>query len=627
MLKSICSNKYEEQLTSILDRHINAETETIVEWGCGLSTAILCEQIDKQQLLNNSKNRLLLSIHHNKLWLAFCAKNLPFRSYLHLRHHELSPATENKNDGFLYYTTAPEYLNKGIDLFLVNGKLKSGCIDFAIKAISKNGVIILCDAHKAQLDHLGKHLMHKEKIGGFDIFINIAGTKLINCKKVQKLAIIRVMAGGMALKEGEITRKSVQKYAAGIGAELIDIKKESGYPAILLKLSTCETLNKFDRAVLLDTDLHIREGAPNIFDMVPEEKVGVVLESRYEPRKEWLKRMQDLYGCSIMDADNRPSYFNAGVMVLSKQHFYLFGENAVEENIYGHPRFEQTYLNYLFRMHGIKLHELPAEFNYIDFYYPEFGLDWRFAWFAHLAGTRVRREYYGEFYKCVAKVRDRRILIPQVVAARHMRTPLLQWVSGMSACEHHKSNIFTAAYFLTGERKRLEWISQSSTLGIHLGSSKGDMVSMATNNALPPGHYTVEVQLRGILPSKICLDLSADSGEKVILEKKDYEVSPGNLVRTELELPGKIRNFALNFHGAKEEIYFESITLTDYSRKPYPALFAALSMVKMAYISLLDIRGLMRRAKIYLQRFIFPFHITRDTPEMARRALCRGKRP
>ena len=626
MLQTLSNRKYKNQLTAILNEHINTETRTIVEWGCGLSTAIFCQIIDQKHPLDNSKDRLLLSIHHNKLWLSFCAKNLPFRSYLHLRHYDLPRPTESENKDFLHYPTAPAYLNRKIDLFLIDGKSKSRCIDFAIKTLSKNGTIILCDANKTQSHHLEKHFKQIKKIGKFNIFKEKkAETKTNNRKNEKRLAVIRAMVGDMAEKEAELTRNSVQKYSDRIGAELIDIKKDGDDPNLLLKLSNYETLKKFDRTLLLDTDLHIRDGAPNIFDIVPEGKVGVVLETRYLPRKEWLDRMEEIYGCNRMDADNRASYFNSGVMVLSKQHFCFFDKNLIEENIYGHPRLEQTYLNYLFRKHGVKLHELPAEFNYMDSYYPEFGLDWRFAWFVHLAGARVRREYYEEYYECVDKIHNSRILIPQALAARHDRPPLLQWVSEMSACEHHKSNIFTAANFLASERKRLEWIKESSTLGIHLLSDQSDVVAMATNNALPPGRYRAKVQLRGVAPSMICFDLYGDSGEKPILEKNVYEVSPDNLVYIGFQLPKKINNFVFHFYGAKEGMYFESVTLTDDSNKQYTAFFTALTPAKRVCVSLLDIKGLMRNTKKKLQQFIYPYRISRDAPEMARQALLRKK--
>jgi len=58
-------------------------------------------------------------------------------------------------------------------------------------------------------------------------------------------------------------------------------------PTAVLKLILSAELERFDRAVILDTDILIQPGAPSLFDLVPDTHLRIVREDRYLDRSKW----------------------------------------------------------------------------------------------------------------------------------------------------------------------------------------------------------------------------------------------------------------------------------------------------------------------------------------------------
>jgi lipopolysaccharide biosynthesis glycosyltransferase len=122
-------------------------------------------------------------------------------------------------------------------------------------------------------------------------------------------------------------------------------------------------LEKYDRILYLDSDILINTSLPNIFDIVPEEAFGCVMEDvgplkwkREEERKKAQRSLGKLPSWTT-------GYFNSGMFVVSKIHKPIFSTNW--RDITGGRWADQTTLNYQVRAHGFKIHELPIEFNYL----------------------------------------------------------------------------------------------------------------------------------------------------------------------------------------------------------------------------------------------------------------------
>ncbi len=107
---------------------------------------------------------------------------------------------------------------------------------------------------------------------------------------------------------------------------------------ILEKFQSYDFLNgKYDRLLKVDTDMMITSFAPNIFDVVSEDSIGVVYEdvgSRKKRRLHEIKMAQKSFG----NIGWENGYFNAGMMVMSQQHNKA---NFLDKKILSHIKNEQ----------------------------------------------------------------------------------------------------------------------------------------------------------------------------------------------------------------------------------------------------------------------------------------------
>ncbi len=144
-----------------------------------------------------------------------------------------------------------------------------------------------------------------------------------------------------------------------------------------------ELFDTYDRILRLDFDLIITPKCPNLFEIVPEHKIGVVFED--VNRDERILAIQERLG----DVNWRERYINAGVVVVSKRHREVFNTTIEEINdiqkIEGIITPEQDYFNYVIRKLGFEIHELSYKFNHIR-HFPANRFD---SYIIHYAGSWV----------------------------------------------------------------------------------------------------------------------------------------------------------------------------------------------------------------------------------------------
>lgn len=134
---------------------------------------------------------------------------------------------------------------------------------------------------------------------------------------------------------------------------------------------------KYERLLKVDTDMMITHNAPNVFDIVPTNSIGVVYEdigSRKKRRIHELTMAQKSFG----DISWESGYFNAGMMVMSKEHNEAnFLDNKMLHNIrteeLDHGVREQNILNWKVNNLGYKIHALDYRWNHM-FMFDEFNL-------------------------------------------------------------------------------------------------------------------------------------------------------------------------------------------------------------------------------------------------------------
>jgi Glycosyltransferase family 9 (heptosyltransferase) len=200
-----------------------------------------------------------------------------------------------------------------------------------------------------------------------------------------KKAIVTLTYGDYFERMAVLTHPTIKAYANKIRADFIKWSDTSGYAIPeYKKMEISQLLNDYDRVLFLDTDIIIRADAPDIFDVVPEDRMGMLEEGQY-----WDRR-GGMYGFMVKvrvdPAAWDGKYYNSGVIVSSKCHRDVFVRPLVEHD---HFR-EQTWLNTKICEQKTRMFPLPYRFNRIadaDPFYGETRLD---SWFLHYAGMQFR---------------------------------------------------------------------------------------------------------------------------------------------------------------------------------------------------------------------------------------------
>lgn len=165
----------------------------------------------------------------------------------------------------------------------------------------------------------------------------------------------------------DITHPIIQKYADKIGADFIVLDDPKGLHPHYRILQFYELFDKYDRIISFDSDIVIAPDCPNLFDIVPYEKIGTIFEdagSRQQDRRERIRKANEKFG----DIGWKTGYINTGVAVFSKCHKELFKQRELWMEL----GFDDIYLGYWLRKLGFEIYELPPKFNFMTM----FAEDW-----------------------------------------------------------------------------------------------------------------------------------------------------------------------------------------------------------------------------------------------------------
>jgi hypothetical protein len=136
----------------------------------------------------------------------------------------------------------------------------------------------------------------------------------------------------------------------------------------------------------LDTDIVIRNDAPDLFDIVPEDAVGVFIEGQLVDRVDGLRDALTLHGtqahCSF--------YANTGVLLLPSRLRARFGLSAVKTVLHLAPEYEQGYFNALLHQLGFPVFNISPLFNCMPAVTPTLLEQ---AFFVHFAGGSLGVRY------------------------------------------------------------------------------------------------------------------------------------------------------------------------------------------------------------------------------------------
>ncbi|QLE56565.1 glycosyltransferase [Nostoc sp. TCL26-01] len=170
---------------------------------------------------------------------------------------------------------------------------------------------------------------------------------------------------GDEFRLGQVTHPLLKAYADKIGADFIVISefKMNLGNYNFEKFQIYEMLEKYDRLIYIDTDIIVKPECPDLFKLVPEDKFGAFLVSDYTYFHDGaINNIQDKLG----NIGWKRTYFNAGVMVVSKCHQEIFSDQhgLLEWSQETGSFYDQTLLNYTIQKLNIPIHNIGYKFNH-----------------------------------------------------------------------------------------------------------------------------------------------------------------------------------------------------------------------------------------------------------------------
>lgn len=169
-------------------------------------------------------------------------------------------------------------------------------------------------------------------------------------------AVITIAIGEEFRQIAAMTHPLIEAYARRIGADFISLHGDIAKPW-QEKFRLFDFLELYDRVLFLDTDVIVKPDCPDLFELVPLDDFGAWLTSRHGPRFDPLiARIQE----HLPDLGWRKTYFNSGVLVVSRQHRDAF----VKTNEYQDEQYEQTLLNYRIQKLGYRIFDIGYRFNH-----------------------------------------------------------------------------------------------------------------------------------------------------------------------------------------------------------------------------------------------------------------------
>jgi hypothetical protein len=176
-----------------------------------------------------------------------------------------------------------------------------------------------------------------------------------------------------------------RRYASRIGAEMVEVNMDGSRNVFMDKFFHVAGL-PYDRCIVLDVDMLLREDTPDLFGIVPPDSVGMYDEGsafHYPVESELIQiEARHKVYCHLIDycgfdpspvsgtfSFERPlRYYNMGVVVYNRQAMDLHGSIPQElvGRLYeyrGWTCAEQTLLSYLILSSGMKVFHLPVCFN------------------------------------------------------------------------------------------------------------------------------------------------------------------------------------------------------------------------------------------------------------------------
>ncbi len=234
-----------------------------------------------------------------------------------------------------------------------------------------------------------------------------------------KKALVIPVQGPIASREIGVTRPFFEAYCRRVGIDLQIINVPPTVPLPCVKARLRPMVQEYDRFIIAEPHMIIRQGCPDLFAVVPEERLGAMTEGRWTDRRQHCIELSGL--CGFRTALPGERYVNTDLLVMSHAHLPML-EALIQRPVSSYRLGAQDALNALLYHSDVPVYGLPRDFNWIPYSPSEF--DWRWAWIFNMSDSwrspptqayawKPGRNGHSEYY-------SRTPLVP-----RHCRLPSL----------------------------------------------------------------------------------------------------------------------------------------------------------------------------------------------------------
>lgn len=213
--------------------------------------------------------------------------------------------------------------------------------------------------------------------------------------------IITIVAGEKYVRIFNKIKAGYEEYAKKVGADLVILGDYTQGWWGLEKFRIKPFVEAYERTCFLDSDIIIKNNAPNIFDMVPDGQIGIHDDWPYIIHKpfnflQWRDAERNILVKSQVADENfdyaiHDTLFNTGVVLTSKCHADIW--TPMKKPFPGNHCDEQFWVEYLILKKGYEVCKLPFSMNcqyWTDVFHRVAGL--KEYYFLHLATDATKDE-------------------------------------------------------------------------------------------------------------------------------------------------------------------------------------------------------------------------------------------
>jgi hypothetical protein len=197
-----------------------------------------------------------------------------------------------------------------------------------------------------------------------------------------KRTLVIPVQGPIANREIHVTQPFFEAYCRRVDIDLQVIDVSPTVPPSCVKASLRPMVEEYDRFAIAEPHMIVRQGCPDLFAVVPEDRLGAMIEGRWTDRRQRCVELSGL--CKFRTPLPAERYVNTDLLVMSHAHLAML-DALMQRPVSSYRLGAQDALNALLYHGDVPVYGLPRDFNWIPYSPSEF--DWRWAWIFNMSDS------------------------------------------------------------------------------------------------------------------------------------------------------------------------------------------------------------------------------------------------